>query len=64
VNAPKVTRIKDECGTTVWERSVEVGVYFPAMDLPHNPIGRCNAYDRITLFPSRTSSGWTVWGIY
>jgi hypothetical protein len=52
--------IKDECGKTVWERSVEVGVYFPAMDLPHNPIGRCNACDRITLITSRTSSGWTV----
>jgi hypothetical protein len=56
--------IKDECGKTVWERSVEVGVYFPAMDLPHNPIGRCNACDRLTLIASRTPEGWTVWGIY
>jgi hypothetical protein len=34
------------------------------MDLPHNPIGRCNACDRITLMASRTGKGWTVWGIY
>lgn len=56
--------IKAECGRTVWERSVAVSVYFPAMDLPHNPIGRCNDCDHITLITSRTSSGWTVWGIY
>jgi hypothetical protein len=56
--------IKDECGKTVWERSVEVGVYFPAMDLPHNPLGRCNACDRLTLIASRTRSGWSVWGVY
>jgi len=56
--------IRDECGKTVWERSVEAGVYFPAMDLPHNPIGHCNDCAHITLIASRTANGWTVWGIY
>ena len=56
--------IETECGKTVWERSVEVGVYFPAMDLPHDPIGHCNACDRLTLIASLTRSGWAVWGVY
>jgi len=34
--------IKSECGTAVWQRSIAVFVYFPARDLPHNPLGRCN----------------------
>lgn len=56
--------IKSECGATVWERSLAVFVYFPAMDLPHNPIGHCNACDHIAFITSRTRSGWTVWGDY
>lgn len=56
--------IRDECGRTVWERSIAVFVYFPAMDLPHNPIGHCNDCDHTTFIASRTATGWTVWGVY
>jgi hypothetical protein len=56
--------IKTECGQIVWQNSIAVGVYFPAMDLPHNPIGHCNACDRITFLASETTRGWTVWGDY
>lgn len=56
--------IKNECGKTVWLRSIAVYVYFPAMDLPHNPIGHCNDCDHMVLITSRTRRGWTVWGIY
>ena len=56
--------IKDECGKTVWQRSVAVGVYFPAMDLLHNPVGRCNDCDHITFITARSPTGWMVWGEY
>jgi hypothetical protein len=56
--------IKSECGMRVWERSLVVGVYYPAMDPPHNPIGRCNACARISFLLSRTPLGWLVWGLY
>ena len=56
--------IKSECGTAVWQRSIAVFVYFPAMDLPHNPIGHCNDCDHITFITSHTRTGWTVWGLY
>ena len=56
--------IKSECGRNVWERSIAVQVYFPALDLPHNPIGHCNDCARLIFIASRTSTGWTVWGEY
>jgi hypothetical protein len=56
--------IKSECGLRVWKRSLVVGVYYPAMDPPHNPIGHCNACARIRFLLSRTASGWLVWGLY
>jgi hypothetical protein len=56
--------IKNECGKQVWRRSLAVFVYFPAMDIPHNPIGHCNDCDHITFITSRTPTGWTVWGLY
>jgi hypothetical protein len=56
--------IKRECGRVVWQRSLAVFVYFPAMDLPHNPIGHCNDCDHIAFMTSRTPTGWTVWGVY
>jgi hypothetical protein len=56
--------IKRECGNAVWQRSIAVFVYFPAMDLPHNPIGHCNDCDHISFITSRTPTGWTVWGLY
>ena len=56
--------IKNECGKQVWQRSLAVFVYFPAMDLPHNPIGHCNDCDHITFITSRTPTGWTIWGLY
>jgi hypothetical protein len=56
--------IKSECGRSVWERSIAVQVYFPALDLPHNPIGHCNDCARLMFVASRTSTGWTVWGEY
>ena len=54
--------IKSECGRTVWERSIAVQVYFPALDLPHNPIGHCNACALTIFIASRISIGWAVWG--
>jgi hypothetical protein len=56
--------IKDECGRLVWERSVAVSVYFPKLDLPHNPVGHCNECAVSLLIASWTARGWTVWGIY
>lgn len=56
--------IKSECGNAVWQNSVALDVYFPRLDKPHNPVGHCNACDHITFITSRTSGGWTVWGIY
>jgi len=56
--------IKSECGLAVWRRSVAVLVYFPAIDLPHNPVGRCNDCDHIAFIASRTLGRWTVWGDY
>jgi hypothetical protein len=54
--------IKTECGIGAWRRSVGVNVYFPKMDLPRNPVGRCNDCARITFLASRTLGGWTIWG--
>jgi hypothetical protein len=56
--------IKSECGASVWRWSVGVGVYFPALDKPHNPVGRCGDCARITFLVARTRSVWTVWGDY
>ena len=56
--------IKTECGLRVWRRSVAVGVYFPELDPPHNPVGHCNACARLVFLASRTLGGWTVWGRY
>lgn len=56
--------IKSECGTLVWSRSVAAGVYFPELDLPHNPVGRCNDCDHVTYLLSKTADGWVVWGNY
>jgi len=56
--------IKSECGVALWRRSVGVNVYFPAMDLPHNPIGHCNACAHIVFLAAPTRGGWTVWGDY
>jgi hypothetical protein len=56
--------IKSECGLRVWRNSVAVGVYFPRLDPPHNPVGHCNACAHVTLLAARTSGGWRVWGRY
>ena len=56
--------IKQECGLTVWRRSVAVAVYFPRLDKPHNPIGHCNACAVLTFIAARTLGGWTVWARY
>jgi hypothetical protein len=56
--------IKSECGLAVWRRSLAVGVYFPAMDPPHNPLGHCNDCAGVTFLLSKRASGWTVWGNY
>jgi hypothetical protein len=56
--------IKSECGLRVWNRSLVVGVYYPAMDPPHNPVGRCNDCARIRFILSKTQRGWLVWGFY
>ena len=55
--------IKDECGQTVWLRSVAVGVGFPAMEYP-NPIGPCNACAHIVFLLGKTRRGWITWGNY
>jgi hypothetical protein len=56
--------IRSECGATVWRRSLAVGVYFPAMDPQHNPVGHCNDCAHVTYTVSRTRRGWLVWGSY
>jgi hypothetical protein len=56
--------IKQECGLTVWRRSVAVAVYFPRLDKPHNPIGHCNACAVLTFIAARTTGDWTVWARY
>lgn len=56
--------IKQECGLTVWRRSVAVAVYFPRLDKPHNPIGHCNACAVLTFIAARTIGDWTVWARY
>jgi len=56
--------IKSECGLRVWQNSVAVDLYFPRLDLPHNPVGHCNACAHLTFLAARTSGGWTVWGRY
>lgn len=55
--------VKEECGQTVWLRSVAVGIRFPAMEYP-NPIGPCNACAHIVLLLGRTRRGWIIWGNY
>ena len=49
--------IKDECGKTVWQRSLAVAVYLPAADLAHNPVGHCNDCDHLVFIVSRKPSG-------
>ena len=56
--------IRSECGRSVWSRSIAAHVYFPALDLPHNPVGRCGDCDHVTYLLSRTADGWVVWGNY
>jgi hypothetical protein len=56
--------VESECGLRVWQRSLVVGVYYPAMDPPHNPIGHCNACARIRFLLSKTPRGWLVWGLF
>ena len=56
--------IKNECGVAVWQRSIAVNVYFPAMDPTHNPIRHCGDCAHIIFLASKTTHGWTVWGNY
>ena len=56
--------VRSECGLRVWQRSLVVGVYYPAMDPPHNPIGHCNACARISFLLSKTPIGWLVRGVF
>lgn len=55
--------VKEECGRTVWLRSVVVPVAFPAMEYP-NPVGPCNACAHIAFLLGKTSRGWIAWGEY
>jgi hypothetical protein len=55
--------IKTECGNQVWQRSVGVGVRFPAMEYP-NPKGPCNACAHVTLLLGKTDHSWVTWGNY
>jgi hypothetical protein len=48
----------------VWSRSIAAHVYFPELDLPHNPVGRYNDRDRVTYLISKTANGWIVWRNY
>ena len=54
--------VKTECGLRVWQRSLVVGVYYPAMDPPQNPIGHCGDCARIRFLIAKTARGWLVWG--
>ncbi len=56
--------IKTECGVRLWRDSLAVGVYFPKVDKPHNPVGRCNACAHIVVLLAHTRAGWIVWGRY
>src|ERR1700691_105861 len=56
--------VKSECGNVVWRNSLGVTVYYPRLNLPHNPVGRCDACDHVILLASKTRRGWTVWGSY
>ena len=56
--------IKSECGLLVWKRSLAVGVFFPAMDPAHNPVGRCASCASITYLIAKLPRGWVVWGNY
>jgi len=56
--------VKSECGLRVWERSLVVGVHFPAMDPPHNPVGNCSDCAEIRYLLARTPRGWLVWGLF
>ena len=53
--------VREECGKTVWLRSVVVGVGLPAMEYP-NPIGPCADCAHVTFLLGETRHGWTVWG--
>jgi hypothetical protein len=53
--------IRSECGARVWQRSLAVGIWFPAMDYA-NPKGSCADCDHVTLLLGRTDRGWVVWG--
>jgi hypothetical protein len=55
--------IKQECGRTVWERSVVVPIRLPTMEYP-NPNGPCNTCARFSLLLGKRSRGWIVWGQY
>lgn len=55
--------VKEECGTTVWLRSVVVPVGFPAMEYP-NPVGPCNACAHVAFLLGKTGQGWIAWGEY
>lgn len=55
--------IRTECGVKVWQRSVAVGVRFPAMEYP-NPKGPCNDCAHVTLLLGKTRHRWVVWGNY
>lgn len=56
--------IKSECGVHLWRSSIGVDVYFPRLDKPHNPVGRCNDCAHLVLLLAHTRAGWTVWGRY
>jgi hypothetical protein len=56
--------IKTECGSIVWERSLAVGVFFPAMNPAHNPVGPCASCASVTYLISKLRRGWVVWGNY
>ena len=51
--------IKTECGNQVWQRSMGVGVRFPAMEYP-NPKGPCNDCAHVTLLLGKTHHGWVT----
>jgi hypothetical protein len=54
--------IRSECRIAVWRNSVAVDVYFPRLDRPHNPVGRCSDCAHVTFLATSTRGGWTVWG--
>ena len=56
--------VRSECGLTVWQRSLAVGVFFPAMNPAQNPVGYCGSCASITFLVARVPRGWLVWGNY